>query len=278
MKLNCVVIDDEPLARECMEGYIREVDFLQLRGSGNNPLELNRIMAQHQVDLVLLDIHMPMMNGIEFLKIAPVRPMVIITSAYPQYALEGYQLDVLDYLVKPIVFSRFYKAAAKALDYARLVQTGNLSQAANHGGNHAENQSGNHSTKQSGKDSETQAAAQPANQPLQEPADNFFFIKSDYRYEKIFFDEILFIEAVQNYVSIQTVNGKFMTLLSLKSIEEKLDPAKFLRVHKSFVIAADKIKAIGNNEIVIDTHHIPISRSYRDHVMARLVDGRLWKR
>jgi DNA-binding LytR/AlgR family response regulator len=195
---------------------------------------------------VLLDIHMPVMNGIEFLKIAPVRPMVIITSAYPQYALEGFQLDVLDYLVKPIVFSRFYKAVSKALDYARMTKPAAVGSAIV---------------------SEPAAATQ-----------NFFFIKCDYRYEKILFDDILFIEAVQNYVTIHTTQGNFMTLLSLKNIEEKLDAKAFIRVHKSFVIAIDKVKAIENNEIILGAFRVPLSRNYRDEVLVRVVEGRLWRR
>src|ERR1700761_412761 len=119
--INCVIIDDEPLAREGLANYVREVDFLNLGGIGENPLELLHLIDQQKVDLIFLDIQMPKMNGIEFLKIMQKPPMVIITTAYPSYALEGFQLNVLDYLLKPITFERFFKAATKARDYHRLL-------------------------------------------------------------------------------------------------------------------------------------------------------------
>ncbi|HTE26051.1 LytR/AlgR family response regulator transcription factor [Flavitalea sp.] len=240
MILNCVVIDDEPLARECLEGYLKEVDFVRCVASGNNPVELSRILEGQSVDLIFLDIQMPMMNGIEYLRISPNRPMVIISSAYPQYALEGFQLDVLDYMVKPIVFSRFYKAVSKARDYYML--------------------------------------SKPAVDANEIHSSSYFFIKCDYRYEKIYFADILFIEALQNYVTIYTTAGKFLTLLYLKNLDEKLDSRRFLRVHKSYVISIDKVKAIENNEIIIGEYRIPVSRNYRDAVIGRVVNDKLWKK
>src|SRR5687767_12938930 len=121
MALTCVIIDDEPLARECIENYVAEVDFLKLVGTGNNPMDLAQLLEKHSPDLIFLDIQMPVMNGIDFLKTAQRLPMVIITTAYPSYALEGFQLDVMDYLVKPIVFSRFFMAITKAKDYHQLL-------------------------------------------------------------------------------------------------------------------------------------------------------------
>ncbi|MET0300673.1 MAG: LytTR family DNA-binding domain-containing protein [Flavitalea sp.] len=239
MILNCAVIDDEPLARDCIEGYISDVDFLQLSGSGNNPLDLKRMLSAGPIDLIFLDIQMPVMNGIDFLRITPTMPMVIIASAYPEYALEGFQLDVIDYLVKPITFSRFFKGVNKAKDYAGL---------------------------------------QKEAQRSKTETEDFFFIKCDYRYEKIFYDEILYVEAVQNYVNIHTDNGKFMTLLSLKSIEEKLDNRQFLRVHKSFIIPVGKVKAIENNEIIIGTARVPLSRNFRNDVLLKIVNDKLWKK
>src|ERR1700759_4312265 len=162
--INCVIIDDEPLAREGLANYVREVDFLNLGGSGENPLELLHLIDQQKVDLIFLDIQMPKMNGIEFLKIMQKPPMVVITTAYPSYALEGFQLNVLDYLLKPIIFERFFKAAAKAKDYYKLL-TGD-----------------------------------PAKK-----AEDYFFIKCGSKYEKIFFDDILYVEGMQNYVTIFTV-------------------------------------------------------------------------
>src|SRR5664279_4612794 len=155
MILQCVAIDDEPLARECIANYVREIDFLQLSGTGGNPVDLTRLLGEQKVDLVFLDIQMPVMNGIEFLKITPNPPMVIITTAYPSYALEGFQLDVLDYLVKPITFNRFFKAVSKAKDYYQLL---------------------NRPTIDLSKANPTVA--------------DYFFIKCNYKYERIYFNDI----------------------------------------------------------------------------------------
>lgn len=243
MTLKCVTIDDEPLARECIANYVNEIDFLHLTGTGSNAVELSSLIDQYEVDLVFLDIHMPVMNGIEYLKMTPKPPMVIITTAYPSYALESFQLDVLDYLVKPITFNRFFKAVTKAKDYHQLLQ-------------------------RSAQSNTTNSLAE---------ADHFF-IKCDYKYERIYFDDILFVEAMQNYVTIYTTKGKYITLLYMKNVEQNLDKRLFIRVHKSFIVAASKIESIENNEIIIGSHRIPISRNYRDDVIQKVVNDKLWKK
>jgi len=238
--INCVIIDDEPLAREGLASYVREVDFLSLSGSGENPLELLPLMDKQAIDLVFLDIQMPKMNGIEFLKILQKPPMVIITTAFPSYALEGFQLNVLDYLLKPITFERFFKAAAKARDYHRL-----LTRPA----------------------PDTSATTE---------SDDYFFIKCGSKYEKVLFDDILYVEGMQNYVNIYTLKGKYMTILSLKSLEENLDKKAFIRVHKSYIVAVNKIDGIEGNEIFIQNNRIPISRNYREQVIGQVVTKKLW--
>jgi two-component system, LytTR family, response regulator len=242
MILKCVAIDDEPLARECIANYIREIDFLQLTGTGNNPVDLTRLLGEQKVDLVFLDIQMPVMNGIEFLKITQNPPMVIITTAYPSYALEGFRLDVMDYLVKPITFNRFFKAVSKAKDYRHLIER---------------------SADTTSKSSTT---------------DDYFFIKCDYKYERIYFDEILFVEAMQNYVTIYTRKGKYITLLYIKNVEQNLDNNLFIRVHKSFIVSVAKIESIENNELIIQSHRIPISRNYRNQVIEKVINDKLWKK
>ncbi len=237
--LKCLIIDDEPLARECIANYAGEVDFLQLVGTGSNPLELTRLLEANEVDLVFLDIQMPVMNGIDFLKTALRPPMVIITTAYPSYALEGFQLDVLDYLVKPITFTRFFKAATKARDYRALL-------------------------------------ARPATSTA--TTQDYFFVKCDHKFEKIHFSEILHIQALENYVVIHTDKGRHITLLSLKTVEHNLDPRSFIRVHKSYIVAIAKIRAIENNEIIIGMMRIPVSRNYREELLGRVVNKRLWKK
>ncbi len=242
--LKCVVVDDEPLARECMVNYISATDFLHLDGTANNPLALARLLETQEVDLIFLDIQMPVMNGIDFLKVVQNPPMVIIVTAFPSFALEGFQLDVLDYLVKPITFNRFFKAASKAKDYHQLrVQSA--------------------------------AVAKRSDENL---VADYFFVKCDYKYERIYLDDIRYIQGLQNYVTINTSQGKYVTLLSLKDVEENLNSTAFIRVHKSYIVAIAKVEAIENNEIVGHTFRIPIGRNYRAEVLARVVTNRLWKK
>jgi two-component system LytT family response regulator len=238
--MNCVIIDDEPLAREGLANYVREVDFLQLVKTCENPVELTKILSENTVDLIFLDIQMPKMNGIDFLKIVQKPPMVIITTAFPSYALESFQLNVLDYLLKPITFDRFFKAASKARDYHQLVTQNNV------------------------------GALKPAQDV------DYFFIKCGSKYEKIQFEDILYIEGTQNYVTIYTTKGKYITLLYLKNLEENLDSSQFIRVHKSYIVSINKIEGIESNEIFIQNHRIPISRNYSEQVIKQVVKNKLW--
>lgn len=240
MPLTCVIVNDEPLARECIANYIRKVDFLQPVGVSSNPVGLAQLLSEQDVDLIFLNIQMPTMSGLEFLKMAQNPPMVIITTAYPSYALESFQLDVLDYLLKPITFNRFFKAVNKARDYHRLLAQSSV--------------------------------ATPST------IADYFFIRCDNQYERIYFNDILYVQALQNYVTIHTHQGKYVTLLYLKNVEEKLDSRSFIRVHKSYLVAIAKIEAIQNNEIIMESFRIPISRNYRDTVIERVVNQRLWKK
>lgn len=237
--MNCIIVDDEPLAREGLAGYVRDTDFLRLRASCENPLQLIELLNAEPADLVFLDIHMPKMSGIDFLKITTRPPLVIIVTAFPDYALDGFRFNVLDYLLKPITFEHFFKAASKAREYQQLV--------------------GNNS--------------QPS---IQQAAADYFFIKCANRYEKIFFNDILYIEALQNYVSIFTSRGKYIALLLMKTLEENLDSKSFIRVHKSYIVSIDKIESIENNELKIQSYKIPVSRNYREQVMERVVKNKLW--
>jgi DNA-binding LytR/AlgR family response regulator len=243
MVLNCVIIDDEPLARECIANYVNEVNFLTLAGVGNNPLDLMQLLVHHAVDLIFLDIQMPKMNGIDFLKATPRLPMVIITTAYPSYALEGFHLDVMDYLVKPILFDRFLQAVNKAKDYQALLNKS----AAN-------------------------------DQPDSAFAADYFFIKCGHKFERIYFSDVLYIEALQNYVKLFTLKGKFITQLPLKTVEQNLSGQPFIRVHKSFIVSIPKIEAIENNTIIIQSFQIPISRNYREQLIESVVNVKLWRR
>ena len=235
-----MVIDDEPLAREGIVNYINQIDYLELVGEGSDPIELASIMDKNAIELIFLDIQMPKMNGIDFIKASSNLPMVIFTTAYPSYALEGFQLDVLDYLVKPITFNRFFKAVHKANEFHSL-KTGLSEGLAKTGG-------------------------------------DYFFIKCNRKYEKIYVNDILFVQSSQNYVNIQTTSDKFMTLMNLKNVEENLSGMSFVRAHKSYVVSINKIEAIEDNNIIIGKHRIPISRNYREQLMDLVVNEKLWKK
>ncbi|MEL6812719.1 MAG: LytTR family DNA-binding domain-containing protein [Bacteroidota bacterium] len=238
--IRCVIIDDEPLAREGLVSYINEVSFLMLVGQGSNPLELNEILTQQKVDLVFLDIQMPVINGIDFLKITKELPMIVITTAYPSFALESFDLDVLDYLLKPITFNRFLKAANKSKKLKQL------------------------------RDSHTDEG-----HSISET--DYFFVKSDGKYEKIFHHTILYVQGLQNYVTFYTTRGKHVSLMTLKNVAQKLSQNGFLRVHKSYLVAIDKIERIEPHEITIGEHTIPISRNYRKIAKSRILGDHLWK-
>ncbi len=234
--MKCVITDDEPLASEGLAQYISVVDYLELAAIAQNPLELNKILETQSIDLIFLDIQMPFMSGLDFLKIKNNLPSVILTTAYPEYALEGFQFDVMDYLLKPITFNRFLKATNKARDYYLL------------------------------KNQKPESNV---------PAPDYLFIKCENKYEKIQIGEILFVQALQNYVLIYTTHGKFMTLLPLKTVESYLDNGRFMRVHKSYLVSISKIDSIDNNDIRIQTHTIPISRNLREQVIDIVVKSKL---
>ncbi|MEL6306466.1 MAG: response regulator, partial [Bacteroidota bacterium] len=185
--IRCAIIDDEPLARECLVEYVAKIDFLELAGIGENPTSLTKIAEDGPIDLIFLDIQMPILNGIEYLKNTLQRPMVIITTAYSEYALEGYELDVIDYLLKPITFGRFFKAIHKAK--TAKMQSINLLH----------------------KEEDTEG--------------NWFFVKSNGVYEKIWNDKILYVESLQNYIVIHMDGEKHMVLMTLKNIENILGVA-----------------------------------------------------
>lgn len=242
MKINCVIIDDEPLARKGLKEYIADVDFLQLTGEFDNPVKAMDMLAKAEIHLLFLDIQMPKITGLDFLKTLQHAPPVIFTTAFPQFALEGFELNALDYLVKPISFDRFLKSAMRAKEFYEVRQKNN-----------------------------TEVAAGTV-------VSEYFFIKSDNKLVKIAYDDILFAEALQNYVVIHTTDKKYITYLTFKSVEEYLPSAQFIKTHKSYIISASKIDSIEANDIRIDTHHIPISRNLKDEVMERLLKGKFLKR
>ncbi|MBL0273465.1 MAG: response regulator transcription factor [Chitinophagaceae bacterium] len=238
MNIRSIIIDDEPLARKGLKEYIADVDFLDFIGEFDNPLKAADLISRGEVQLLFLDIQMPKITGLDFFKTLPNAPPVIFTTAYPQYALEGFEVNALDYLVKPVSFERFFKAVLKAKEYYEVRDTNR-------------------------KEADTT---------------EYFFIKADNKLVKIRYEDILYVEALQNYVIIHTPSKKYMTYLTFRSVEEYLPANKFLKVHKSFIVAAAKIDSIEGNDIRIGQQHIPISRNHKDEVMNKLVNGKFLKR
>ncbi|HMK03200.1 MAG TPA: LytTR family DNA-binding domain-containing protein [Ferruginibacter sp.] len=239
--INCIIIDDEPLSRKGLKEYIADIDFLNLVGEFDNPLGATEVIAGGEVQLLFLDIQMPKITGIDFFKTLKNPPPVIFTTAYPQYALDGFEVNALDYLVKPVSFERFLKAAMKAKEFYEVRQK-----------NKAEVLAGS--------------------------AAEYFFIKADNKLVKIAFDDILFVEALQNYVTIHTAAKKYISYLTFKSVEDYLPPDRFIKVHKSFIISAAKVDSIDGNEIRMGQHQVPISRSFKDEVTDKLLKGKFLKR
>lgn len=234
MNLRCIIVDDEPLARKGMEEYLADVSYLTHVGSFESAPQAADFLANEPVDLMLLDIRMRRVSGIDFLKVLKNPPLVILTTAFPQYALESYEFNVLDYLVKPISFDRFQKATQKAFDYYSLKH--------------------------------------PHDVP------DFFFIKSNHKLEKIFFQEVLYVEAMQNYCIIHTPAHKHIGYITLTAMQEKLPADQFMKVHKSFIVALNKVTGIAGNSLTVEKVSIPISRSLRQQVSERILGRNLFKR
>lgn len=235
MKLNCLIVDDEPMARKGLEEYVNDISFLKHAGSCENAMKANEFLQQHSVDLMLLDINMPHITGIEFLKSLGNPPLVIFTTAHPDYALESYSLDVMDYLVKPVMFERFRQATQKAYDY-HLLRASAL------------------------------------------PSPDFFFIKCDHVFEKVLFNDVLYVEAMQNYCTLHTPPRKLIAYITLSGLEDKLPKPNFMRVHKSFIVGVNKITALDGNDLFIGKAQIPVSRSLKEEVMTRVMGNNLFKR
>lgn len=237
--LRCLIIDDEPLARKGLREYVSEHDFLELAGEFDNPLKAMELLHSGHIDLLFLDIQMPKLSGLDLLRTLKDPPLTILTTAYSEYAVEGFELEVVDYLVKPIGSERFVKAVWRARELFELKQS-----------NKAVNTSGQ----------------------------DHFFIKSDNKLVRILFDDLLYAEALQNYVTLHTVSKKYITYLTFRSVEDYLPADRFIRVHKSYIVSASRIDSIEGNDIRIGEHYIPISRNLKDEVMDILLKGKFLKR
>lgn len=239
MMLKCIIVEDEPSGRKILEEFITGTDFLKLVGQAANPVKAISLLNSEMVDLMFLDVQMPKMNGIDFLKSLKKPPMVILTTAFPDYAIQGFEMDVIDYLLKPISFERFLKASAKALEFNEFYKK---------------------------------------TIPAAENSLPYFFIKCNHTYEKILLDELLYVEAANNHILLHTRNKRLIAYVTFKGIEEQLPAQQFIKVHKSFIVASEKIDSLDGEQIKMGEHLIPISRNMREEVMQRIVNKKLIKR
>ena len=229
MKLRCVIVDDEPVARQGLAEDIRAIDFMEVTGIADSALQAMELLAKLSPDLLFLDIEMPKLNGFDLLHSLQNPPLVILTTAYSHYAPESYDAGVIDYLLKPVSFDRLLKACNKARDFHKH-----------------------------------QIA------PPGEASPEYFFVRSNGRYEKIMVNELLFVEAADNYIFLYTTGRKFLVYRTLKSMEEYLPAGRFIKVHKSFIIAFDKVESFENNQLFIKKFCIPVSRNFREALVSRM--------
>lgn len=232
MKINCIAVDDEVLALKKIKRYAEKIDYLNLMETFDNALSTFSFLKENKVDLIFLDIQMDEFTGIQLLETLKDPPYVILTTAFDEYALKAYELDVIDYLLKPIPFERFVKAVEKV--YARFLKENTVRTPHNIEENSVEPES-----------------------------PEYTFIKSGSKTVKVYMDKILYIEGMRDYLQIHTEDRKIMTLLNFKKMEEILDSNKFIRVHKSYIIAIDKIDYIESNTIKIKDKLIPVSNTYK---------------
>ena len=226
--MKCIAVDDEPRALEVIDNFICKIDFLDLVGKFRNPMDAMDFLIQHEIDLVFLDINMPDITGIELVKILKHKPMVIFTTAYSEHAIESYELDAIDYLLKPFEFNRFLKAVIKAKELFNL---------------------------RSGTETKHAVCLSPVDTKIQ--------LKSGSKTFHVNLDDIIYIEGLGNYVNVFLTDNKLVTYTSLKDFLEKLPESQFIRIHKSYIISINHIKSFEIHQIKLDNKTIPIGKNYR---------------
>jgi DNA-binding LytR/AlgR family response regulator len=231
MQIKCLIVDDEPPARAVIRRYVEDLPMLQLCGECGNALQALSILQQQSIDLLFLDIRMPQLNGTDFLKTLKHPPKVIFTTAYSEYALEGYELDAVDYLMKPVRFERFVKAVNKAYPLPAGGQS-------------------------------TEAMAGPAKRP-----ESFVYFRADRKMIKVLLDEMVYIESMKDYIKVVTNETTIITKQSISSVEAMLPETRFLRIHRSFIVSVDKIKSFTNELVETRVAELPIGKLYRNSVL-----------
>ncbi|HKR04322.1 MAG TPA: LytTR family DNA-binding domain-containing protein [Bacteroidia bacterium] len=239
--IKCIVIDDEPLAREGMKLLIDTVDTLQLVENFSNVLSADKYLNSHPVDLIFTDIQMPGINGLEYLRVRQKQTPVILTTAFPEYALEAFEFNVIDYLVKPIRADRFFKAVSKAELFLH-------------------------------------AAASEKFLKIEEGTSDYFFVRSEKKYVKIFFRDILYVDALKDYSIIFYNNEKAIVAMNLKTLEEQLPKHPFIRISKSHFVNFDKVASFSNQEVFIGKTELPLGAQYKEAFQEKALTGKLIKR
>jgi DNA-binding LytR/AlgR family response regulator len=229
-KINCLIVDDEPLALTLMENYINRIPFLELKGKCLSAFAAIEKMAEHKIDFIFLDIQMPDLNGVEFSRLVQDKVKVVFTTAFSHYAIESYRVNAVDYLLKPFSFEEFFRAAEKAKNLIELFNN----------------------------------KASRANER------NFIFVKSEHRQIKIDLDDVLYFEGFKDYIKIWTRSQPkpVLSLMSLKSLEEELDHEKFMRIHRSFIVSLDKIQLVERGQIIINGERITVADQYKEKFSA----------
>ncbi len=238
--IKTVIVDDEPLAREGLELHIQEVSDLELQDQFGHPTDAIAFLEKNDTDLLFLDVEMPDMSGIDLLKSLQSPPMTVLTTAYTDYALEGFDLGVIDYLVKPIRLERFISAVNKAREYLRLREL--------------------------------------SVQTEQQPDQDHIFLKADRKFVKVFLDDILYIQGMKDYVMVYTAESRVITAMNMKTINSQLDSSRFVRVSKSYIINVSKIVEVKNNSVMIQDVEIPIGKKYKEHFLDNFIKNRLLQR
>jgi DNA-binding LytR/AlgR family response regulator len=237
--MTCIIVDDEPLGREAIRLLLEETAELTLLGAFGDAASAGEFLTAHPVDLVFLDIRMPGMDGIAFARTIRDNTLVVFTTAYPEYAVDSYELDAVDYLLKPVEAARFRKAVAKASDYLALLR-----------------------------DKEQKSTVESVTR-------EHIFVKADRRYFKIRLADILFVEGLKDYVVIQTAERKIITNATLKAMQERLPEGKFLRTNRSYIVNVEKIDSFDQNDLCIGPHELAIGSRYRDLFMEKFVKGQI---
>lgn len=237
--MNCLAIDDEPLALNVIEGFCSKIDFLSLKGKCTSAFDAIKIINKQTIDLIFIDIQMPDITGLDFIKTLTSPPMIIFTTAYSEYALQGYELNTVDYLVKPIPFDRFLKAVNKAYELYNLRQTNTAQESISIRKSEVNSAKSNQNTKE------------------------FLLIKVEYSTVRVDLDDILYIEGLKDYIKIFTREKMLLTKSTMKNIDSKLPSDMFIRVHKSYIVSFKNIRKIENNRIIIGEKYIPIGEQFK---------------